>query len=277
MSFRTRARTAGRLLFGTFLLLLPLAARLAGYEMFVFRRYDRKEAFSLTGRVRLQGDLFAQVQAPSSFPSYNDHSGPADRWTIGFQEQLVITPTTFLVGQLVAHNRGPEFTKFDWHFSLRQEVMSNLVVLFGHDSDHDADHESLLDGKHYFTNRNYFGVEVPVTGADLLVEPFLRFFLGSTRQPTRLDLTGDEISQESGVRLGARFGPSVTLSAQALVQSSAVFNLAQAWLAEVIVRFRLTGWLEATVGGTVWQDWGEDTAGVKQTFSRLSWGLAVPF
>ncbi len=67
------------------------------------------------------------------------------------------------------------------------------------------------------------------------------------------------------------------LSLQALIQSSAVFDLARAWLADLTLRFRLTDWLEASLGGSVWQDWGADAAGRKQTFSKLVWGIAVPF
>jgi len=56
-----------------------------------------------------------------------------------------------------------------------------------------------------------------------------------------------------------------------------VFNLAQAWIADVILRFRLAAKLEATHGGGVWQDWGTDAAGQKKTYAKLIWGIAVPF
>ena len=276
MSSNKKLPTIGRALLCSGILLLGLAARLAAYEMFIYRPFDRKEAVSLTGRLTLRGEFFSQLQAPSSFPSYNDLSGPVDRWTLGFQDFVLITPTTTLLGQLVAHNRGAEFTKFDWHFSLRQEIARSLVLVIGHDSNHDADHESLLWGKHFFVNRNYICVGSPFTGEGFVVEPFLRFF-HHTNQRTRLDLTGEKLTQESGLRVGARLGPAATLSFQALIQSSAVFNLAQTWMADVVLRCRLTAWLEVTLGGSIWQDWGTDPAGGKQTFSKIIWGIAVPF
>jgi hypothetical protein len=277
MNSNTISRKAGTAVFCALLPLLAFAEQLSAYEMFVFRRYDRKEAISLTGKLTLRGELFGQLQAPSSFPSYNDLSGPDDRWTYGFQDFFLITPTTRLLVQLVTHDSGGERTKFDWHFSLRQEVVPNLVLLLGHDSEHDSDRASYHHGRRFYNNRNYFGVCAPFAGDDLLVEPFLRFFHDTTNQRTRLDLSGEEIRQESGLRVGARFGPAVTLSFQGLIQSSAVFDLAQAWLADLILRFRLTDWLEATVGGGIWRDWGADAAGRKQTYSKLIWGIAVPF
>jgi len=244
--------------------------------MFIYRQFDRKEALSVTGRLTLRGEFFGQLQSPSSFPSYNDLSGPVDRWTYGFQDYVQITPTTTLLGQLVTHDRGGERTKFDWHFSLRQELAANLVLILGHDSNHDSDRASYLGGYHFYTNRNYIGVGAPFKGEGFVVEPFLRFF-HHTNQRTRLDLTGEKLKQEAGLRVGARLGPGATLSVQAFIQSSAVFDLAQAWMGDAILRLRLTDWLEATMGGGIWQDWGTDPAGRKQTFSKLIWGLAVPF
>jgi hypothetical protein len=276
MNSRKTSQAIGTVCFIAVILKLVLASRLAGYELFIYRQLDRKEAVSVTGRLTLRGDFFGQLQTPSSFPSYNDLSGPVDRWTYGFQDCVLITPTTTLLAQLVTHDRGGERTKFDWHFSLRQELAANLVLIFGHDSDHDSDRGSYLAGKRFYTNRNYVGIGAPFTGEGFLIEPFLRFF-HHTNQRTRLDLTGVKLKQESGLRVGARLGPAATLSFQALIQSSAVFNLAQAWMADLTLRFRLTDWLEATLGGSIWQDWGTDPAGRKQTFAKLIWGIAVPF
>jgi hypothetical protein len=269
-------RTLGLALGLAVVLHLAAAVRLAGYELFIYRQVDKKEAVSLTGRLTLRGEIFGQYQSPSSYPSYNDFSGPIDRWTYGFQDYLLITPTTNLLAQLVTHDRSGGRTKFDWHISLRQELIPSLVLVLGHDSDHDSDHTSYLGGKSFYTNRNYVGVEVPVEGGGLLIEPFVRFF-HHTNQRTRLDLSGDKLKQETGLRVGARLGQAVTLSFQALIQSSEVFDLAQAWLGDVILRCRLTAWLEVTLGGSIWQDWGTNPAGGKQTFSKLIWGIAVPF
>ena len=276
MNSRQTIQTIGRVFCFAAILQFVLAARLTGSEIFIHRQFDSQEALSRTGRLTLRGEIFSNLLAPSDFPSYNDLSGPADRWTLGFQDFILITPTTRLLAQLVSHNLGGEFTKFGWHFSLRQQLARNLVLILGHDSDHDADHASELGGKHFFTNRNYVGAGAPFTAGVFTIEPFFRFF-HHTNQPTRLDLSGDELEQESGLRVGARFSPAVSLSFQGLIQSSAVFDLAQAWTADLILRFRLTDWLEATLGGGIWQDWGADPAGGKQTFTKLMWGIAVPF
>lgn len=276
MNSRKARRSIGIACLGALLLPLVAASRLAGHEIFIYRQLSGNEAMSVTGRLTLRGEFFGQLQAPSSFPSYNDLSGPVDRWTYGFQDYVLITPTTTLLAQLVTHDRGGERTKFDWHFSLRQGLARGLVIILGHDSDHDAEHASELEGKPFYTNRNYIGVGLPFEGEGFVIEPFLRFF-HHTNQRTRLDLTGAKLKQESGVRLGARLGPGVTLSLQTLIQSSAAFNLAQAWMADGILRVRLASWLEVTLGGSVWQDWWSDASGGRTTYSKLFWGIAIPF
>ena len=276
MNSRKASKPIGIVVFGVAALLLAGAARAAAYELFIYRQLDRKEAVSLTGRLTLRGEFFGQLQSPSTFPSYNDLTGPEDRWNMGFQDYVLITPTTTLLAQLVTHDRGGERTKFDWHFSLRQELARNLVLILGHDSDHDADHASYLSGKRFYTNRNYIGVGAPFGDRGYTVEPFLRFF-HHTNQPTHLDLTGEKLKQEYGLRLGALLAPAVTLSLQAVIQSGAVFGRAEAWLADLILRLRLTGWLEGTLGAGIWQDWGPSPGGQKKTFTKLVWGIAVPF
>jgi hypothetical protein len=277
MSSRKLSISIGTVAFGAISFLLADAARLAGYEIYIYRQLDKREAISLTGRLALRGEFFGQLLSPSTFPSYNDLTGPTDRWNMGFQDYVLITPTTTLLAQLVTHDRGGERTKFDWHFSLRQELAPNFVLILGHDSDHDSDHASDLAGKRFYTNRNYVGVGAPFGGRTyIVVEPFLRFF-HHTNQPTHLDLSGEKLKQEYGLRVGARLSPAATLSLQAVIQSGAVLGRAEAWLADLIIRFRLTGWLEGTVGGGIWADWGPSPAGQKKTFTKLIWGIAVPF
>jgi hypothetical protein len=275
MSSELSSKSIGIVVFGAAWLLLG-AALSSGYELYIYRQFNPREAISVTGRLALRGDFFGQLQAPSNFASYNDLSGPADRWEMGFQDYVLITPTTTLLAQLVTHDKGGERTKFDWHFSLRQALARNLVLILGHDSDHDADHSSVLDGKRFYTNRNYVGVGAPIDGQGLVVEPFLRFF-HHTNEPTHLDLTGEKLAQEYGLRVGARLGQAATLSFQGVIQSSSVFGRAEAWLADLIIRIRLTGWLEGSFGGGIWADWGPSPAGLKKTFSKLIWGIAVPF
>ena len=256
---------------------LSAGAPLFGYELFIHRPEPDRSLLSSRRTIVIHGELFGQLLSPSTFPSFTDQTGLIDRWNYGFRDVIYFSAGTRFLAQMVAHDDGHNRTKFDWHFTLRQEIARNLAVFFGHDSDHDSDRGSRLDGRSFYTNRNYLGLSAPFSGEDFLVEPFLRFFLGTTNQRTRLDLSGEVLKQESGLRLGARFGPATTLSLQALIQSSAVFDRARAWLADVCLRLRLTDWLEASVGGGLWRDWDADASGRRQTFSKLFWGIAVPF
>jgi len=48
-------------------------------------------------------------------------------------------------------------------------------------------------------------------------------------------------------------------------------------LGDLILRYRLTGWLEASLGGGFWSDLVTSPSGNKQTFSKFTWGIAIPF
>lgn len=256
------------------ILLLP--AILAGHELFIYRRYDPRDNLLAQRKITMHGELFGQLLYPSSYPSYNDLSGENDRWNFGFHDHFFISPGTLFHAQLVTHDKDGERTKFDWHFSLRQRLFSVLALDIGHDSDHDSDHTSYLNGKPYYTNRNYVGLHLSWAGASFLVEPFLRFF-HSTNQRTYLDLSGEKLHQEYGLRVGVAFGRAGGLSLQVLGQSSTVFGRVETGLAELILRFRLEDWLEATLGGGIWTDARTSPQGKKQTFSKLLWGIAIPF
>jgi hypothetical protein len=95
MNSRKLSRTIGAALCGAVALHLALASRLAGYELFIYRQFDKKEAASRTGRLTMRGEVFGQLQSPSSYPSYNDLSGPVDRWTYGFQDNFLIAHGLF--------------------------------------------------------------------------------------------------------------------------------------------------------------------------------------
>jgi hypothetical protein len=253
-----------------------LSARLSGYELFIFRRLDRSENLAARHRLSLRGELFGQAQLPSNFPSYNDLSGPPDRWSYGFQNDLLLTPTTQLRTQLVAHDLGGERTKFDWHFSLAQELGRHLRLALGHDSDHDSDHVSVLRGRPFYTNRNYVEVGFPFSGPAHLVEPFVRFF-HHTNQPVHLDLSGEKLRLEYGLRFGAVLNAFTSLSVQVIGQSSRVFDWGETWLADLFFRFELAPWLEAIVGGSLWADRETSPRGNKKSFHKLIWGIAFPF
>jgi len=255
---------------------LWLPSVLAGSEIFIYRRFDPKENLFDLKKVIVHGEFFGQLLAPSNFPSYNDLTGKTDRWNYGFHNYVLITRSTTLHGQLNTHDNNGERTKFDWHFSLRQQVIPNLTLEIGHDSDHDSEHASTRNGKVFYTNRNYIGVYLPWNGETFVIEPFLRLFHHSN-QRVNLDLSGEKLEQEFGLRVGAAVGRVASLSLQVMGQSSNVFGRSEAWLADLIFRARLAEWLEVTLGGGVWSDLVTSPLGNKQTFYKLIWGIAVPF
>jgi len=261
---------------GLLAVLLWCPAVLPGSEIFIFRRFDPRENLLEQRKIFMHGELFGQLLSPSDFPSYNDLSGDTDRWNYGFHDYLFISPGTILHAQLLTHDKGGERTKFDWHFSLRQNVLSNLALDIGHDSDHDSDHTSTLSGRPYYSNRNYIGLYLPWQTETIFIEPFLRFF-HHTNQRVHLDLSGEKLQQELGLRAGASLGKSVSLSLQLIMQSSGRLGRSEAWLGDLVLRVRLSGWLEATLGGGIWSDLVISPLGNKQTFSKLAWGIAFPF
>jgi hypothetical protein len=276
MSFRNYIKPIGIIWSGWLALSLLLPPVLFGYEIFLYRRLDPRENLLGQKKIVMHGELFGQLLSPSTCPSYNDLSGGTDRWNFGFHASFLITPTTLFHAQLVTHDDNGERTKFDWHFSLRQQAARNLAFDLGHDSDHDFDHTSMRLGKPYYTNRNYAGVYLPWAGEAYVIEPFIRFF-HHTNQRVHLDLSGEKLCQEIGLRVGAAFGKSAHLSLQVIAQSSQVFGRSDAWLADLIFRLRLTAWLEASAGGGVWADIRTSPDGNKQRFYKLIWGIAIPF
>ena len=257
-------------------LALLAASPAAGTEIFIHRPGLNATSLSVSRKVVLHGDIFAFHLAPSTFPSWNDLSGPIDRWNMGFQNYFPITPTTTLVAQLLTHDDGTKRTKFDWHFHLRQLLVENVALIVGHDSDHDSEHQSTLGGKPYYTNRNYIGLGLPFEGRGYYIEPFTWFFHHSN-QRAGLDLSGERIRQEYGLRasLWGREGWSVHL--QSYIQTAKTFSLGQAFFGEVIFRLRLASWLELAVGGSLWADLETSAVGAKQNFHKLMWGIAIPF
>lgn len=276
MTFKNYIRPIGIVLISLCVILLWRPPVLSGSEIFIYRRYNPRENLLDQKKIIMHGELFGQLLAPSTFPSYNDLSGDEDRWNFGFHNYLLITPGTILHAQLVTHDMDGERTKFDWHFSLRQQVVSGLTLDIGHDSDHDSDHTSILSGRTYYTNRNYFSVYLPWQGEDFLIEPFLRFF-HHTNQRVHLDLSGEKLQQELGLRIGAWLGKAVSLSLQVIMQSSGRLGRSETWLGDLVLRVQLSGWLEASLGGGFWSDLVTSPLGNKQTFAKLTWGIAIPF
>lgn len=257
-------------------ILLALAMPVSAYELFIWRPPAPQEAISKTGRLTLRGEFFGYWLGPSSVPSYNDFSGAVDRWNLGFQDLVQITPTTRLKAQLLTHDDGRQRTKFDWHFDLRQEIFQNLVLIVGHDSDHDAEHQSRRAGKPYYTNRNYIGFSLPIAGRDYHVEAFTWFF-HHTNLRAYLDLTGEKIKQEFGLRAAGRLAEGFTLHGQIFAQTDTLFYLGRSWNLEVFARLALTRWLELSWGFSLWRDMEISPGGLKQSFSKIMWGIAVPF
>jgi hypothetical protein len=276
MSFKKYIKPIGIVWLGALAVLLWLPPVLSGYEIFIYRRFDPRDNLLNQKKIIMHGELYGQLLSPSTFPSYNDLSGEEDRWNFGFHDYLLLSPSTILHAQLITHDSHGERTKFDWHFSLRQQVVRNLALDLGHDSDHDSDHSSTLLGKPYYSNRNYFGIYLPWAGEAFIVEPFLRLF-HHTNQRVHLDLSGAKLGQELGLRVGASLGDAASFGFQVIAQSSRTFGRSETWLADLVVRVRLSVWLEATMGGGVWSDLLRSPLGHKQTFYKLIWGIAIPF
>lgn len=249
---------------------------LHGDEIFIYRPYKEKNPLFPDNKLTLHGEFFGQLQLPSNFPSYNDLSGKDDRWTFGFQNRIFITENISFLAQLVTHDDGSKRTKFDWHFSLRWNPMENLVLILGHDSNHDSDYQSVVDGQAYFLNRNYAGFGLPFYVGDFYIEPFT-WLLYHTNQTGHLDLSGEKLLQEYGIRVGAWIQETFGMSLQIVAQSESFFSLGQTFMGDLIFRLKLLDFMELSVGASIWKDIQETILGNKQTFFKLHWGIAIPF
>jgi hypothetical protein len=154
--------------------------------------------------------------------------------------------------------------------------MENFVLIAGHDSNHDSDYQSVVDGLTYYLNRNYVGFGLPFEAGDFYFEPFT-WILYHTNHKGHLDLSGDNLFQEYGIRIGAWIQESFRISLQVMAQSESFFSLGQAFLADLIFRIRLLEHVELSIGGSIWKDIQESRLGNKQTFFKLHWGIAIPF
>ncbi|NIO48396.1 MAG: hypothetical protein GTN73_03000 [Candidatus Aminicenantes bacterium] len=247
------------------------------YVLFIYRPYLEKRPVSREKKVTLHGEFFGHLQLPSTFPSYNDLSGKEDRWNYGFRNIIFITENTVFLAQLVTHDDNHSRTKFDWHFSLRQFLSRNLVLIIGHDSNHDLDHRSAINQSRYYVNRNYIGLGLPSKKGDFYIEPFLWYLLENTKQRGHLDLSGDSPRYEYGLRVGRWFEDRVGLHFQIFYQTEKLFSRGQTHIADLIVRIRLLDWLELSAGGGIWKDIKTSPSGSKQKFYKLTWGVAIPF
>lgn len=274
MSSKKYIVSIGFILFIAALLLRP--PPLASYELFIYRLFEDPPSLAREKKIFVFGEFFGQFLSPSTFPSYNDLSGEDDRWNFGFRNYLFLTPNTMLHAQLLTHDNGTVRTKFDWHFSLHQSWGRYLEVFIGHDSDHDSDHVSTIQEKSSFTNRNYIGIGFPTRGKIFVIEPFIWFF-HHTNQRIYLDLSGDKLKQEIGLRLGALPTKHLSLSSQLIFQSDALFSLGQMLLFDLVLRNKLTAWLEISLGTSLWRDRETSPMGNKKTFYKFYWGIAVPF
>jgi len=245
-------------------------------EIFIYRPKPEKNALNLEKKIILHGELFGHLQSPSTFPSFNDMSGSKDRWNFGFQNIIHFTPSTRFIAQLVTHDNGHQRTKFDWHFSLRQKVWDNLVFIIGHDSNHDSDHESRRDQSMYFLNRNYIGIGLPFETGTLYIEPFTWFFHNSN-QRSYLDMSGEEVKQEFGIRLGYWFENGIGIHGQIFAQTDNLLAAAQTIMATVFIRIRIFKPLEISIGSSIRKDIQESNLGNKDIFYKFMWGIAVPF
>jgi hypothetical protein len=144
MSFRQKLRCI-TFVITPIILFHPL--KVTAQEIFIYRPYLEIDPISFKKKVTVHGDYFGYLIFPGNFPGYTDLSGEEDRFNFGFQNILFFGQRTRFIGQLLTHDDGRRRTKFDWHFSLRHTIFDNLVLVLGHDSNHDSDHQSTLNQK----------------------------------------------------------------------------------------------------------------------------------
>lgn len=245
--------------------------QISAYEIFIYRPYKDKKPLSKEKKIFIHGEFFGQLQLPSTFPSYNDLSGEEDRWNYGFRNIVFLTDKTSLLAQLVTHDDGHRRTKFDWHFSLRQYFSDNLVLIIGHDSNHDSDYQSS-----YYTNRNYVGLGLPIENNQFYIEPFTWFF-HHTNQRGHIDFSGNKLRQEYGLRIGTWLTEKISLNFQIFAQTEKIFSLGQSFLLDFIVRVKMFKEFELSFGLGLLEDIGESSLGNHNKFHKFTWGLAVPF
>ncbi len=245
-------------------------------ELYIHRPDLNKKSSLTPGMLHLHGDYFFHLLKPGTFPSYNDLSGPEDRWNLGFHNYIFFGSHTRLLTQLITHDDGGRRTKFDWHFSLRHKPVSNVVLIIGHDSNHDSDYQSKLNGRAYYLNRNYLGLGIPVESDAFYFEPFTWFF-HHTNQRGHLDFSGDQLKQEYGFRAGAEPAENICLSFQFIGQSEAYFSWGQSFLADLIIRIRVFDYMEISLGAGIWNDLGKSRLNQKFSYHKIIWGIAFPF
>lgn len=246
------------------------------YEIFIYRPYLKKDSVSKEKKITLHGEFFGHLQLPSTFPSYNDLSGDEDRWNYGFQNIIFITENTSFLAQLVTHDNGHKRTKFDWHFSLRHLLFDNFAIIIGHDSNHDSDNLSKLYEKNFYLNRNYVGFGLPFESNNFYIEPFTWFF-HHTNHRGHLDYSGEKLCQEYGLRIGLLLKERLSLNLQVISQSEDYFSLGQAFIVDLIIRFRVLDYLELSSGAGLWKDIQKSRLGNQKNFYKLIWGIAIPF
>jgi hypothetical protein len=250
-----------------------LPSVLSGYEVFIYRRFDPRENLFDQKRITLHGELFGQLLSPSTFPSYNDLSGEEDRWNFGFHNYLLISPSTVLHTQLLTHDMGGERTKFDWHFSVRQQLIRSLASIWGMIRPRFGPHQHLR-GRPYYSTAITSGSMCLEAGS--LLSSTLHPILPS-HEPDSILTLGRETPSE--LRPAGRHVPRgvVGFSFQLLPSPAVPSAGSEVWLGDLILRARLAGWLETTLGGGVWSDLIRSPLGNKQTFYKLIWGIAIPF
>lgn len=259
-----------------FLIISFIPCQIFAQDIFIWRPDLNKKNLSEQHKIFIHGEYFVQLQSPCTFPSYNDLSGPEDRWNYGFQNRIFFTRNTSFLGQLITHDDGGRRTKFDWHFSLRHSPFENLVFIIGHDSNHDSDFQSHLNQKSFYLNRNYIGFGIPFQTEALYVEPFT-WFLHHTNHKGHLDFSGEKLRQEYGIRLGLRKKKFAVANLQVLSQSEKIFSLAQTIRADLIIRIKLLDYFELSLGTSLWKDITESRLENKKYFYKFIWGIAIPF
>ena len=90
-------------------------------------------------------------------------------------------------------------------------------------------------------------------------------------------MSGEEVKQEFGLRLGYWFENGIGIHSQIFTQTEDLFALGQTYLATLFIRVRIFKSLEISLGSSIWKDTQESSLGNKDMFYKFMWGIAIPF
>ncbi len=90
-------------------------------------------------------------------------------------------------------------------------------------------------------------------------------------------MSGENVKQEYGIRMGYWFENGLSLHGQILAQTDKMLAAGNTYMATVFMRIRIIKFLELSLGASLWKDTRESLLGNKDKFYKLMWGIVIPF